>query len=344
VFFAQVDGGRRGRFSYAFDPQHRIPVQTFGINGGEQGVIFAFEPTVLFNDVWMAFYSQDDYARRAATFSDASDLVDITHYQMDVDLKDPGNRLGVVAKMTMTARVPNLRAISFSLGEGLSLHGDDRLKKALRVKAARVGGVDAAAIQEDWESGFTVVLPTPAQPGETLTVDVGIEGDFLHSVPVIPESYYPLINTSCADARLSESLDLRHEVHASEAAQKGRHRSDSVWARTLPARTMMVTTYRMEQPIALAVFALGPFDRQRGTITFDGGGATDFRSNSTASTRRCWASKPISSCRNSTTPSGRSRRDVRPLSVPGLRRRVSLPELRPGVSVAPDDSAGGSRG
>ena len=37
VFFAQFDGGRRNRFSLLLDPQTRIPVANFGINGGEKG-------------------------------------------------------------------------------------------------------------------------------------------------------------------------------------------------------------------------------------------------------------------------------------------------------------------
>lgn len=275
VFFAQVDGGRRGRFSYIFDPQHRVPVEIFNINGGEKGLIFAFEPTVLYDDVWMAFYGLDDYERGTATYSDARDLVDVTHYQMDVDLKDPAGRLGVIARMDMTARAPNLQAIPFSLGEGLSAHDDDRLKKQLRVKGARVGGVEAAAIQEDWEGGFTVLLPKPVQAGETLTVEVSVDGDFLHSVPVIPECYYPLINTAWYPRhgyldRATYDLSFTHQK---------RHKVAAVGLRTTeePApdnRDLMVTKYKMEQPIALAVFALGPFDRKRGTLTFDRGGGT----------------------------------------------------------------------
>jgi hypothetical protein len=40
VFLVELDGGKRGRFTYLFDPQSRIPVSSFGINAGEKGLIF----------------------------------------------------------------------------------------------------------------------------------------------------------------------------------------------------------------------------------------------------------------------------------------------------------------
>jgi hypothetical protein len=47
VFAGQFDGGRRGRFSYVFDPIGQIPVCSFSINGGEKGLIFAFHNAYL---------------------------------------------------------------------------------------------------------------------------------------------------------------------------------------------------------------------------------------------------------------------------------------------------------
>src|SRR5689334_22816981 len=55
IFLAQFDGGRRGRFTYLFDPQSRIPVNSFGINAGEKGLIFAYDENIFANDVWLAF-------------------------------------------------------------------------------------------------------------------------------------------------------------------------------------------------------------------------------------------------------------------------------------------------
>ena len=69
VFLAQLDGGKRGRFTYLFDPQSRIPVTNFGINAGEKGLIFAYDESLYSNDVWMAFHSNEDYAKgEAAVF------------------------------------------------------------------------------------------------------------------------------------------------------------------------------------------------------------------------------------------------------------------------------------
>src|SRR3954468_4540363 len=39
-FFAEFDGGHRGRFAYVLDAQSRIPVANFDINAGERGLIY----------------------------------------------------------------------------------------------------------------------------------------------------------------------------------------------------------------------------------------------------------------------------------------------------------------
>lgn len=66
VFLIQLDGGKRGRFTYLFDPQSRIPVTSFGINAGEKGLIFAYDESLYSNDVWMAFHANADYAKGVA--------------------------------------------------------------------------------------------------------------------------------------------------------------------------------------------------------------------------------------------------------------------------------------
>ncbi len=61
LFFAEFDGGKRNRFAFAMDYQDRIPTGTFGINGGEKGLFFAYDSGYYTNQVWMAFYGQSDY-------------------------------------------------------------------------------------------------------------------------------------------------------------------------------------------------------------------------------------------------------------------------------------------
>jgi hypothetical protein len=83
MFFAQFNGGKRGRFSYLFDPQNRVPVSNFGINAGEKGIIFAHDPYIFSSDIWLAFFfAKQDYESRKATYSDMFNLVDIPKYSI----------------------------------------------------------------------------------------------------------------------------------------------------------------------------------------------------------------------------------------------------------------------
>jgi hypothetical protein len=274
VFFAQLDGGARGRFSVVIDPQTRVPVSTFRINGGEKGVVFAFQPPIYGSDVWMSFYTQPEYAPGAAVFpSDQHDLVDITNYQIDVDLRGVPKLMGFVARIDMTARSGGVRAIPFSLGESLPSYQDMRLKKQLRLKSVRRGDRDVAAVQEDWEGGFTIFLDTPLAAGETFSVDVTAAGEFIQGSDVIAECHYPLSNTDWLPRhgyldRATFDLTFRHQR---------RHKVASVGTRVAERpdetdRDVTITRYRMEQPVAFVVFAAGPFERHARSVTWEAGG------------------------------------------------------------------------
>ncbi len=63
VFVAEFDKGRRNRFTCLLDFQTRILVAHFGLNGGEKGLIYTHKADYYSNDVWMAFYALDDYAK-----------------------------------------------------------------------------------------------------------------------------------------------------------------------------------------------------------------------------------------------------------------------------------------
>src|SRR5262249_50936751 len=93
-FFATYDDGSLGRFSYVFDYQNRVPTDYFGINAGERGLVFKYRNDDFGNDIFLAFYSLSDYARGIAAYSDANDLVDITHYDMAIDLTEPKKHMG----------------------------------------------------------------------------------------------------------------------------------------------------------------------------------------------------------------------------------------------------------
>jgi hypothetical protein len=274
-FFAEFDGGRRGRFSLLLDYQNRIPVANFGLNSGEKGLIFAYRQGLYGNDIWMAFYSLADYARGTAAYSDASDLIDITHYNVDLDLRDPGKALKMTARMDMIARADHLRVLPLSIGESLPEHDDLRLKQQLRLKAVRVDDTPAVGIQEDWEGGLSVLLPTETSAGRKMTVELVLEGDFMREVERLAGCYYPASNSEWMPRhgyldRATFDLTFHHSEHARIAATGTR-----ILEVDAPgSKDERLTQYRMAEPVARAVFALGPFERHAQTIRWEHGGET----------------------------------------------------------------------
>ncbi|MBC7931649.1 MAG: hypothetical protein H7Z38_13900, partial [Rubrivivax sp.] len=274
VFFAHFDGGRRGRFSFLLDQQTRIPVANFVLNGGEKGLVFAYKDSDFGNEVWMAFYSLEDYQRRMVTYSDVNDLIDITRYDMDVDLRDPSSRLGLSARVAAKARYPDVRAVSFQLGESLSEFGEERLKKQLRLKSARVGGAEVAAAQEEWESGLTIFLPRALQAGQAVELEFGLEGDFMRAPRFIQNCFYPASNTSWYPRhgyldRATYDLAFRHRKNR-RVAGAGLRLSEEPDPEN---KDLLITKYRMEHPVPFTTFALGPFERHTQMVKWDKGDA-----------------------------------------------------------------------
>jgi hypothetical protein len=272
VFVAQYDGGRRGRFSYAFDPQARIPVANFNLNAGEKGVIYQYQNAISFPEVWMAFASLDDTSKNAVVYSDAYDVVDVSNYRLGLDLRDYGVVLGGLIEMTV--RGSHVRALSFNIGESLSASQKSRLDNQLRVKRIRLGDKELAWTQEDWEGGFTVYLPQAMDAGATLPLNVDLAGAFLRKVSS-PDCYYPISNTDWLPRhgyldRATFDLTFRHRK-TDRVASIGKRVTEEV---DPSDQSSMITRYRMDQPVALAVFALGPWVRKSKQITFEGGGPT----------------------------------------------------------------------
>jgi len=273
LFFTQFDGGRRGRFNVLVDHQHRIPVSHFGINGGEKGVIFSYTPIIFSSEIWMAFYSADDYARGTATYSDVDDLVDLTHYDVRADLTEPEQGLRLTARIDMSPQTAGVRALPLMLGEGLSTFQDQRLEKQLRVSGVRLGGEPVAWSQEDWESGFTVYLPEPLESGRPVALEVDIAGKFLQSNDLVRGAFYPVSNTAWLPRhgyldRATFNLTYTHRTR-DKVASVGIRASE---APDPSGGDRTVTTYRMPHPVALVVFALGPFERHAQEVTFEAGG------------------------------------------------------------------------
>jgi hypothetical protein len=273
-FFATLDGGRRGRFSLLLDHQTRIPVANFGINAGEKGLIWTYDSDLYFTQVWLAFYSLEDYQRGAVAYSDVNDQIDLKHYRMDVDLREHKNRLKIHAQIEAEPKIANVRVVTFTVGESLGEYDDVRLKKNMRISSVRRAGVDLFAVQEDWEGGFTVFLPAALKDGEKLELDMSLEGDFVRDVDNLSDVYYPRSNSTWYPRhgyldRATYDITYRHPK---------RLRVASIGARTNEAldpedKEAFIARYEMKQPVALVTFALGPFKRHNDSIKWEKGGA-----------------------------------------------------------------------
>lgn len=262
-FVAQFDKGRRGRFACLLDYQSRIPVANFEIDGGEKGVIFTYNADYFMTDVWMAFYGLDDYSRGRVSYSDAFNLVDVVHYEMDVDLRDPRKVLSVTARMDLKPRFGGISAVPFRLSENLTAYHDDRLKLGMRIKSAKlVGGGAIDFAQEDWEGGFTLFLPASYQKDQRLTVEVVVAGDFLRNIEDAYGNAYPLSNEAWYPRhgylqRSTFDLTFHHAKNLKVASVGERLRESLADGKT----DEMVTQFALDVPVALVTFALGPFER-----------------------------------------------------------------------------------
>ena len=272
-FFANFDGGKRGRFSLVLDHQNRIPVANFDINAGEKGLIWSYNSDIYNPEVWLAFYSLQDYQRGSVAYSDANDQIDIKHYQLDIDLREHHKLLRLNAHIKAEPQIPNVRAMTFRVGEDLGEFENQRLKKQMRVQSVRRGGVELPAIQEDWEGGFTVFLPEALKAGEKLELDIKLEGDFMRDADEI-NCHYPRSNTDWLPRhgyldRATFDITYRYPKKLL-IASVGARISEEVDPEDKDA---LVSKYQMSQPVALITFALGPFKRHNDSIKWEKGGA-----------------------------------------------------------------------
>ena len=273
-FFAEFAGGKRDRFSVVLDHQNRIPVTHFGIDAGEKGVIWTYNSGLYYAQVWLAFYSLEDYQRGTVQYSDTNDQIDIKHYRMDVDLRDYGDRVKLNAQIEAEPLQPNLRAVTFSVGAALGEYDDERLKNQMRVKSVRRGDVVLPWAQENWESGLTVFLPESLKAKERLELNVSLEGDFMTGSGFVQNCYYPRSNTTWFPRhgtldRATFDLTFRHPNRFRVASPGAR-----IFEDVDPQNSnTFVSKYQMTQPVPLVTFGLGTFKRHKGMIKWDNGGA-----------------------------------------------------------------------
>lgn len=258
VFIAEFDKGSRGRFELIVDDQGRLPSSNFALDGGEKGLFFAYDNTIGGPDVWMAFYDLADYQRGIAEYSDAHALVSVTHYDMDVDVRD-WKHMKLETRITMTSLTDRLLAIPLMMNETLPSFDQMRLKNALRLRGARLAnGSPIAAIQEDWDGGVTLLLSGPLQKGDTIQTVLDFEGDFLIGDPrgswdaryVRGDCWYPRhidLNRATFDV-------VFHHTKGTKVASLGEKVREEE-----TANHDMLTEWRMDIPIALTTFAVGDF-------------------------------------------------------------------------------------
>jgi peptidase M1-like protein len=289
-FFANFDGGNRGRFSLVLDYQNRIPVANFRLNAGEKGLLFDYDSGLDNNDIWMAFYGLEDYQRGTVGYSDLSDLINVNHYDLDLDLREHKKNLRLLARIKAESKFANTRAIPFSIGENLGEDEDIRLKKQMRLQRARLGGTELSFAQEDWEGGFTIFLPASVEAGKGLELELLLEGDFMHDGQGFVDRYYPSYAAphSLIDSyypRSTTSWFPRHGYLDRATFDLTFHHPKKLRIASIGARLseepdvelkdVVITRYQIRQPVALATFALAPFQRHKQIVRWDQGGSGD---------------------------------------------------------------------
>jgi hypothetical protein len=275
-FFGTFSGGKRGTFSFIMDYQNRIPVANFAINGGEKGLIFNYQSEIESNEVWEAFYGLEDYNRRVVSYSDLNDLIDVDHYNMNVDLRDHKKSVHLRAGIDFTVRFPQLRAISFRVGESLPQFESLRLKKQMRLQQARLGDVELPFVQEDWEGGFTVFIPGDAPAGQKLNLELTLQGDFMYDAESVADCHYPRSNETWFPRhgyldRATFDMTFQHPKRL-HVASVGVRLSE---APILDDKNFVETKYQMKHPVALVTFALAPFERHSQMVKWEKGGVGD---------------------------------------------------------------------
>lgn len=257
-FLAEFDKGSRGRFGLVVDDQGRVPASNFGLDGGEKGLFFAYDQELGSPDVWMAFYSMGDYQRQTVQYSDAHALVNISHYDMNVDLRD-WKHMKLEARMTMTALTDGVRAIPLMMNEGLAASDDIRLKKALRLTGAHLAdGKALTAVQEDWDGGVTLLLAAPLAKGQTIEPVLDFEGDFLigdyaglwDARYVRSDCWYPR-HTDLNRSTFDTTFEHKKGTRVASIGQKVREEET-------PSHDM-VTEWRIDRPVPITSFAVGNF-------------------------------------------------------------------------------------
>ncbi len=255
-FVSQFDKGHRGRFSFLLDPQTRVPSEIFQIDGGEKGLIIFCNAGCYQPVIWMAFYSQDEYATRHVEFSDVFDQVYVRRHDMDIDVKNPFSRwLRYDDHMQIEVMKGGLRAIRLEINESLSAYDEYRLKRALRLRSIKsADGVPVEAIQEDWEAGLTLLFTAPLAKGQMIDLTLRMEGQ--HLAQDGPIAWMPETDSWCLRHGYLQRSTYRLVFHHTK-----RFTPVTVGTRTRDAqgedKSDLVTEWNMDSPTPFVMFDVG---------------------------------------------------------------------------------------
>ncbi|HTY63673.1 MAG TPA: M1 family aminopeptidase [Acidobacteriota bacterium] len=263
IFVAQFDKGTRNRFTYMIDYQARIPGSSFGINGGEKVLLFSYAPYAYENDVWIATYSEEDFKKGRASYSDEYDLVNPVNYAMEVDLRDARHLLKTRMRIDFESLVPNLNVLPMIVNDGLTEYDNRRLKHSMHIQTAKSAGQDISFVQENWESGLTLILPRAMQKNEKFSVEITMEGDFIDEQRTIEKGYYPQSNTSWYPRHgflKRSTFNLLFRSHKNDTVcSAGKLVREAVWPDTKDDR---LTEFSMDKPVSFVTFAAGSLERK----------------------------------------------------------------------------------
>jgi hypothetical protein len=270
-FVAGFDRGRRGHFVYLLDPQCRIPVANFEIDSGEKGLIFDLGDNHR-SDVWTAFYSLGDYQKGTVSYPELFNLVDVPRYAFQIDLRVPRRLLKYTVRMDLVSRTDGLLAIPFAISENLPAFNNVRRDKGLHLRAARlVGGPAMSFAQEEWEGGFTLMLPSPVPKAGKFSVELDIDGEFTldggaDSMRYMRsnEDWYPRHGHLI---RSTFDLTFLHNKNIQPAAAGLRVREDVA----PDEKNNRITEFTVDQPVPVTSFAAGPFKLLKGSAEIPGG-------------------------------------------------------------------------
>ncbi|MBZ5597075.1 MAG: hypothetical protein LAN83_02025 [Acidobacteriia bacterium] len=266
VFFGEFNGGKRGRFDALLDHQTQALQTAFGINAGEKGLLFQHASVLTGTDVWTAFYDEQDFRNGRVLYADAFDLVSIPEYRMQVDLRDADHWIRNNAELDMIVLRDGPQIIPMALNENLGENYDQRLKKGVRVTGASLSdGGAVGVIQDEWDTGVSLVLPQPLNKGQKVTVKLELQGEHSFATwqsdfhyPLSTETWYP------RHGYLSRSrFDLKflHKQNTLVVSCGQRVREEASGAKDL------LTEWVTPDPVALVTFAVGRFERHTDTVT-----------------------------------------------------------------------------